>query len=274
MLIIPDEGICLQVLHTAARNGLPELAADVLRVFKLMDVPWQEHHFAPLIEAFCRAEETTKAKDAFLTLDIMRGQGVIPTQGTTAPIMEMISVDVDALDRTWSILDELLAEGKTIDVSALNVIIEASVALNDLQRAVGAYKSFSTYQVKPSAETYTFLLDGCILASHRELGDKLLSDMKEAGLKPITATYEKMIMLCLTQETYEDAFFYLEEMKAAGHLPPLELYEAMVERCVQAGDGRFKLVLEEVKECGYDVSRQLQRVIDDGARQVRVKRSN
>jgi pentatricopeptide repeat protein len=257
--IAPDEGLCVSVLHTAARHGLPDLATDVLRVLKLMGAPWKEHHFAPLVEAFCR---TGQIKEAILALDIMRSSEIEPRTETASPILGLSKGDTEAVDATWAIIDELHKEGKRIDITAFHVLIKASVALGDLQRAIGAYKSFPEYDVFPDLPTFNLLLQGCVSARHRKLGSLLLEDMQAAKVKPDKETYTQFISLCLTEDTYEDAFFYLEEMKTAGFKPPRSVYEAIVQKCISVGDTRHTIALQEMTESGYDVSDQLARQIN------------
>ena len=257
--VLPDEGTCIDVLHTAGRHGLPELASDVMRVLKLIDAPWQEHHYAALIEAQCRAGQI---KEAFLTLNAMRSEDIKPVSGTTSAIFDAISKDADILASTWSLIDVIVKEDKQpVDIAGLNVIIQAAVALGELQRAVGTYKMFVDYDVKPTVETFNLLFSGCVTASHRELGDRLLADMKEAKVKPDARTYEHVILLCLTQPKYEDAFFYLEEMKAGRYRPTEKVYETLIRKCLSVADMRYRLALEEMMRCGYRVSNELRRDI-------------
>ncbi|KAJ3502573.1 hypothetical protein NLJ89_g8825 [Agrocybe chaxingu] len=248
--ILPPEGLCLSVLSTAARCGLPDLATDVLRALKAGGVPWQEHHFASLIEAFCR---NNQLKEALVTLHIMRSNDIEPTHTTASFVFETVKSDVDSLDSAWAIIDDIHSSNSGLDNAALRVIIQASIFLGDLQRAVGIYKSFSDYGLAPDLETFHLLLDGCIAARHRQLGDILLADIKEAKLEPDVRVYEKMIQLCLTQDIYEDAFFYLEEMKAAKFVPPRRVYEALLKKCSSVEDPRGEMVLQEMKECRYEV---------------------
>lgn len=256
--LTPDEGACIAVLHTCARHGLADLATDTIRVLRSIGVEWQEYHFAPLLEAFSSAG---KLKEAFGTLHLLRRNGIVPRPETVQPISNLLKNDIDRVDRTWKILDELRDEGHSIDAAAINAIIDASITLGDLQRAIGAYKTFNDYASRQDIETYNLLLRGCIDAKHRELGDKLLLDLKQAGIRPNALTYERIILLCLTQPTYEDAFFYLEEMKAQKFLPPLRVYEAIIRTCVVAGDSRYALALTELGQCGYTLSQDLRRYV-------------
>lgn len=249
----PSEGTCLAVLDTAARHGLTDLGADVLRVLKLIGVQLEEHHFAGLVEAFCQKSEI---KEALQVLEIMRSNGIEPRPETAFPMLSTMSTPED-LDTTWAIIDELHTSGVAIDPAALHVLIKASIDLGDLQRAIGAYKNLSDYGISADIRIFNLLLTGCIAASHRALGDRLLADMKEAKVKPNSATYDNIITLCLTQADYEDAFFYLEEMKSARHKPFYAVYEKIVRKCLSANDPRYKVALEELREIGYHPSRHL-----------------
>ncbi|KAF5386004.1 hypothetical protein D9615_002506 [Tricholomella constricta] len=253
----PGEGICLSVLDTAARNGLPDLATDVLRVLKLSGTEWQEYHFAPLVEAFSRQKQF---KEAFQALEIMRTEGIEPLPETAYPVAEAMT-DTKTIDSTWAIIDELQKDGKKVDVTILQAMIKASVKLGDLQRAIGVYKSLADYGASADLTIFNLLLQACVRASHRELGDLLLTDMKAAKVKPDQETYESFISLCLTQDDYEDTFFYLEEMKAAGFLPSSVVYKRVIEKCLDSNDPRFQVAVQEMREQGYQPSAGLQRTI-------------
>ncbi|GLB37111.1 putative pentatricopeptide repeat domain containing protein [Lyophyllum shimeji] len=253
----PGEGVCLSVLDTAARNGYADLATDVLRVMKLTGIEWQEYHFAPLIEAFCRGKQF---KEAIQALEIMRTEGIEPQPETAYPISEAMT-DTEAVDSTWAIIDELQKDGKSVDITVLQALIKASVKLGDLQRAIGAYKSLPEYGAAADLTIFNLLLQGCRRAAHRELGDLLLTDLKAAKVKPNQETYETFISLCLTQDDYEGAFFYLEEMKAAGFHPSRAVYDALVRKCIASSDPRFKIALEEMEDQGHQPSSQLRRLV-------------
>ncbi|KAF8585959.1 hypothetical protein K439DRAFT_1341990 [Ramaria rubella] len=256
--VVLDEGQCIEVLHTASRLGLTDLAMRALQMIIGMQVPLEEFHLAPVLEAFVKRG---MVEEAFSIVNLMRSSEVQFTQNTASPILSCVG-NIDQVDEAWSVLENMHKQGKPVDVVSLNIIIQAAAQLNDLQRAIGTYKSFADFDVKPTIYTFNFLLIGCVAAQHRELGDKLLTELRELGLVPDSQTFENIIMLCLTQASYEDAFFYLEEMKAQGYLPPLSVYTALVKKCLTHNDFRWKIALEELTESGYPISPTLQNYID------------
>ncbi|TCD70337.1 hypothetical protein EIP91_003966 [Steccherinum ochraceum] len=262
--MLPDEGCCILVLNTAARAGNPKLALDVIRVLQSQNVTWEEHHFAPLIEAFNKAGEL---KQALEVLGTMQKYGVVPNAGTTQAILHTVGIGKITLDSAWHAVDELHREGKIIDVSAMNIVVRAAVRASDLQRAFGIYKTFSDFNVVPNVDTFNILLSGCVRLAHRELGDKLMAEMREAGMKADATTYKRVIALCLTQPTYEDAFFYLEEMKSEGITPPRTVYDLLIRKCVSTGDPRYQLAVDELLSQGYQMTPGLQTFIDSGGQQ-------
>lgn len=239
----------MAVLNTAARHNDAALATEALEALRDLGVPWREHHFAGVIEALCGSN---KFKEAFVTLKLMRDEGLEPTGDSYTTISNAVCSSVENLDAAWQALDQVWQEVPThLDIAALKAVMKASITLGDLQRAVAIYKGFDDYSIARDVPTYNMLIDAAIGASHRRLGDLVMEDMKEAKAKPDIETYEKIIQLCLTQETYEDAFFYLEEMKSAGYIPPQSTYEAILTKCMTVEDPRSALVVQEMEECGY-----------------------
>lgn len=238
------------------------LASEVLSLLTEQKIDLEEHHFSPLVEALCHRG---LIKDAFSTIMRMDAVGITPTTNTTYPIFKYIIDDAERLETACDHLETLQQELKTsFHVAAFNCLIQASISLGDLQRAIGLYSSLPGFEVKPNVDTYNLLLGGCIATTHRELGDKLLLEMKDSHVLPDARTYERLIVLCLTQTNYEDAFFYLEEMKEQKMIPSLNIYESLIRKCVATGDTRYKLAVEELKECGYKVDKPLQAFIDTG----------
>ena len=249
------------MLDTAARHGLPTLAAEAIRELESIGVNFQEHHFTPMVDSFIKTEQI---KEAFCVLDLMRAAQVNPTIDSAFSILQAIRHDPEAIDNAYTKLEEIHKEGQKVDVVAVNVLIKACGLLNDLQRAVGIYKAMPSLSVQPDAETYEMLLRACRATRHIELGERLFGEMQEAGIKPTAKAFEAFISLILTQTDYENAFFYLEEMKGAGHTPSYNIYEEIVKTCVASQDGRHKLAVEELEQMGYKPSARLRNFIKTG----------
>lgn len=256
-----DEGICISVLNAAARHGLPQLATEALQMLQTINIPPQEHHFAAIIEAFC---QTGQVKEAILVLDLMSSSGVTSSIETTKPISEHIQQDVEKIDATWHLVEQLHKEGRQLDIAAPRAVIAAAVTYGDLPRALAFYKALPEFGLSPDLQVFNFLLRGCVQAADRQMGDRLLADMKASKIKPNRDTYENTVHLCLTQPVYEDAFFYLEEMKAAGFKPPVSVYTALVDKCFCSNDTRYQIALQEMGECGYVIPPALRRRVGTG----------
>ncbi|KAF8514214.1 hypothetical protein BU17DRAFT_52737 [Hysterangium stoloniferum] len=257
--MIPDEGQCIEMLNVAARFGHVSLAVETLQYVHNMKVPLQEHHLIPILEVYAKNRMLAQA---FAVLSMMRASDILVSSITINTLVGCMNQDIDQVDEAWSMLERLHEEGKPIDIISFNAVLSAAVQLGDLQRAVGIYKAAPDFKVTPTVETYNILLSGCVEARHQQLGDKLLSEMRDLQLLPNAKTFEEIIALYLTQDTYEEAFFYLEEMKSHGFQPARRVYSMLIKKCVRSNDPRWKIAVEEMQECGYRLSRELQDFID------------
>ncbi|KAJ6475311.1 hypothetical protein C8R47DRAFT_1052915 [Mycena vitilis] len=251
LAISPDEGLCTLVLHTAARNGLPDLATDALRVLKVLDVPWMEYHLAPLFEAFCRAG---RYPEAFSTLSVMRQNSIEPTTQTAFPVVEVVQQQPEIIDQLWETLERLKAQGRPVDISACTALLQASVSAHPLSRALADYNNLKSWGFASNADAFHIFIDGCISAGNTVYGEMAFKQIKEDETPLGPDVFGKMITLHLTQDTYDDAFLYLEEMQSANHVPAPRLYEALAVKCATAGDPRYLVALDEMKEVGHTVA--------------------
>ncbi|KAF3908347.1 hypothetical protein AA313_de0208680 [Arthrobotrys entomopaga] len=255
----PDDGLCLKVLNTAARHGKPQLALEVFRVLTLRGLPFQEPHYAALIEAYARNGELTPA---FRALTLMRNQGVPTTPTTANAIVEALTStgSIANVDSAYSTLKDFVASSNAndvVEVTGFNAVLAACVKLSDLERALGVYTECTSLNVAPNTETFNTLFAGCVECSsppNKELAMFLANEMKEMGLHPDARTYEELLKVSLYQDDdYEDAFVYLEEMKEVvegGRVRPM-VYEWIARRLEEKGDERLGMVVEEMVALGY-----------------------
>jgi pentatricopeptide repeat protein len=198
----------------------------------------------------------------------MTTAGFEPDSGTTRPLFEYLSGVAQGPRSAWKILKDHFEEGHIIHVAAINVIIEANVAQEHFEQALGVYKELHTIcETGPNTETFNLLMQGAERCKVKETAMFLASEMVALGIKPDHLTYDRLIMVCLHEEDYEDAFSYLDEMIEAGK----NKYEdsgrkgwwmrkgtalAMVRKCaIGNADARGKQILEQMVQ---------RRLINDG----------
>ncbi|CAM0136445.1 hypothetical protein VKS41_006738 [Umbelopsis sp. WA50703] len=262
-LRLPDDGTAIMVMNLAGKSGNIELASNMIDCLGNQGYQYQEHHFAPLVQAFVRQGDL---KGAFSVLEIMRSCSISPTKHTASAIFETIEGDLEKIDQAFYILEQLKQEGKEIDTIAFNVVLGACVRAKDLHRSISTYQEAAKLNVQPNIDTYNYALDACLIARNRQMGDLILTHMKDANVRPNIATFTKRIMLACTQKDYEDAFLYLEEMKQYNIIPPRVCYEHLVKKLVRESDPRVKVALDEMETFGLEITPYLREYIANKGR--------
>ena len=74
-------------------------------------------------------------------LTLVRQNITEPNADTAHFVVESIRVNTDAIDAAWDARESLHTEDQTIDITVINVVIQASVALEDAQRAFRTYQN-------------------------------------------------------------------------------------------------------------------------------------
>lgn len=237
----------LNILNTAARAGKPEMVSRVLESLSTLGNDPQEHHLVALMEAYVGAGQVPEAMQVLSTI---RSVGLTPTSVTAEPILAVLS-SANVVDSAFYALEDLKGKGEIIDITALNVIIEAASRLNDLQRVRANQMAAKDLGVHLDIDSYNSALSACAVSNHRALGDTILKEMTEDGISPNGKTYHHMILLCTKQAKYDDAFFFLEKSKSEGYKPSIEVYRELAMKCQASKDARWRLVVEEMESMGY-----------------------
>ncbi|ORY86823.1 hypothetical protein BCR37DRAFT_376070 [Protomyces lactucae-debilis] len=265
--VMMDADLCRRVLFVTSQLGMPLLATDVMKYMAVRNMAIGAPEYARLLMAYTTAGDI---KVGFSVLSVMRSAGVAPLPTTASAILRVISRDLDTVDRAWFTLLDLKESGATVDVAAVNCIIQASVLRNDLSRAMATYKEsvMSAEEgglgIKPDITTLNSLLLGCCAVLERKAALDLITEFRdEHAIKADATTFETLICCVLLQAEYEAAFTILEEMKQEGHQPSAGLYKMLVLKLVAQGDERVRVALEEMRGWGYR-QRDVERVVADG----------
>jgi pentatricopeptide repeat protein len=247
----PDEGLVLSVLAVAARWADPSLSLRALEALAAIGVTAQEHHLTLLLQAYVNAGQLP---DAIRVLSAIRAAGFHPTTATAQPIVTALTT-ADLIDQAFYSVEDMHKAGSSVDITALNAIVEAAVRTGDLPRARATQLAAADVGLVPDEITYNLILEACVTANNRLLGERIISEMRSASLSPNATSYEHMIRLCLQSPEYEAAFFYFEKLKAEAQ-PRREIYVALFNACQKRDDRRWKLVQEEAQRAGIRLSRR------------------
>ncbi|CAG8523156.1 6585_t:CDS:2 [Ambispora gerdemannii] len=269
--MVPDQGVCLNIINAAARFGKPDLATAVIKLLVANRIKIEEQHFAALLASYVGVGDL---KRAFNVLELARASGAEPDYVTAMPITDLIKSDVEKIDDAYYTLEELHSKGRKVDVSALNAIIRACrfAVYNeetgsreaDIHRAVETYNQAEKLNITPNAQTFEMLMECCLSIKHRLLGQQFMEEMRNRGIGTSPEVYTNMIQLLCTDTDYEDAFTLLEEMKSHDILPPRTAYEAIVRKCALHRDPRANIALEEMQTVGYETPQALVNFVRTG----------
>ena len=255
----PDSGLISRVLDVAARAGHPQLATQALAALGNLGASVEEYHLAALLECYVAAGQVP---EAFRVVSSIRANDLVPTINTVEPIAAVLT-SPELIDQAFYGLEDMHKAGQPVDLASINALILASARIKDLRRVRATQAAIPDFGLKPDIDTFNTVLDGCIAAEHRPLGDTVLSEMQAAGVAPTAETYEKLIQLCLLPDTYEDAFYYLEKMKAEDMRPSAAAYQAILRKCLRANDRRWELVREETQLLSYTLDFDIRREINE-----------
>ena len=261
--MVPSDGICVNTLNLAAREGDFGLATSAIRILAARRSALSTFHYEALLTAYTEAKDF---KTSFRILIIMAKAGLEPESSTTRPLFHYLSQSNSLLNRAWQVLKSLQQDGHVIPTAAANVVIEASIQREKFAQAVKLYKELHTIcRSGPNTETFNILLQGTTRHSTKSMAIFFASEMKALKVKADRLTYDRFILACLSDEDYEDALRYLEEMKVVGADKEEDGQKGwwmrggtaltLVQRCAKAGDHRVWELLAEMERRKMDQGR-------------------
>ena len=265
----PSDGMCLNILNLAGRNGDALLATSALRTLSLRKTALSSYHYEALLEAYSRNGDL---ETSFRILNIMSKAGLEPDTSNTRPLFMYLtqsSNHEEARRKTmdgWETLQRMHAGGRSIPPAAVNVLLEAVITTCSFTEALNLYKQVHTIvESGPNAETFNVLLRALSRNNQRDDATKqpkpsamfLVSEMRALKIKPDQLTYDRLILICLMEDDYSSAFRYLEEMEEVGKTRGESDWwmragtaAAMVRRCILNRDERAWQILKEWENRG------------------------
>ncbi|KAI9783818.1 MAG: hypothetical protein M1839_003154 [Geoglossum umbratile] len=248
--INPSDGMCLNVLNTAARHGDSVLALDVFRVLSNRSVKFEMHHYEALLEAYAGGGDV---KSALTVLCAMGDSGIEPSEASTRAIYKSLREQPEGPKEAFEVLRLLRKNGRTIPIIAVNCILDASSFQGNAMLALEHYKQLrGLCPDGPNTTTFNLLVRACGVSHRKDLALFLVSEMQALGVSPDSLTYDRLLLVCLQEGDYEDAFKYLGEMEKRGWAPRPGTWKALVAKCAAAGDRRAWELIDRMDERGLD----------------------
>ena len=273
--LIPPEGMCINVLTTAARHADASLATDVFRVLGNRATRFQQHHYDALMEAHAHAGDM---HNTLAILCVMTAAGVPPTETSTRPLVQYLRAHPSRPALAFTHLSKLHSSGREIPIAAVNAILEASVLHTDLAATLLQYQSLRTLcPAGPNTATFNTLLRGCNHANRRDLAVFFAAEMRALHVRPDGITHDRLLLSCLPLDGEADrdaAFGYLHEMKRCGFRTRPGTSLALIRRCAQKKDERVWGLLDERRaDTGEVETQRLRGWVEEVWEEMEMKRT-
>lgn len=250
--IILDEGLCTMIIEAAGAAGVVRVTEAALGMLKTINVPAQEYHIAPLMNALCKNNELPAAIDLFERMDELDIQ---PNRFTAKPLRTLLLVPENLELAIKHLRNNAETKGQNL-ASAFNTVL--AVTLRDRSnQTIALGLEMDDMKVVPTIDTFNILIHGASIRRNVTAVHTYYEDIINRGLEPNKETYERIIVLLITEPVYDDAFLYLHKMESARLQPSADLLMALAKKCSLRYDARWKQVVKQMEKLNYEVSDEL-----------------
>ena len=287
--IQPDEGLCLEILHTASAKTSPSLAVSVVKFLKMIGVPLQEHHVIPYVEANIRSG---KWYDVIASICSLRELGVIIERGTLSLLVAALSSrsvskpphgmleeqmsgptpEEHRIDAFYAMLKQISNENDLkLDSATLNAVIEACAKSQPVRidQAVEIFQGRSSLGIQADTETYNSVLLACCKAERSDVGYSILTDMRASEVRPNKWTFELSVELALgtnlkstsSPEAIDEALENVAEMRRLEIVPSEKTYTLVIGKLAQSDHPKLSQMLRSMVADGHHMKRRLRDVL-------------
>jgi pentatricopeptide repeat protein len=240
------------VINAAAAAQQPNLIWDAINVLKILNVPLQEHHIAPLMNSYTRKEQIPQALDLF---EFMEEHHIQPTRFTARGLRRLLATQGDIEIAIAYLRSRVETAGRNL-AGAFNSILVAT--LKDRSNyTVLLGKDMDDLKVTPTIDTFNILIHSAALRRNVPAAHAYYEEILRRGIEPNKETYERIIILLTSEPVYDDAFLYLHKMMVAHLVPSAEVFTGLAKKCALRFDARWKTLVKQMEKYGYLVSDEL-----------------
>lgn len=256
-----DEGLYLQMLLSASRAADADLIAALQRAFfpLCQGSKLQSYHLAPALEGYCRAGRLDEA------LTVVHRWTRLPDDPGPDPkaLVALTEYAASSDAALTSTADIVLHDKRPLPAVVANAVLYAAAERASMPVALQVWKAATRRKAfVPDLDTHQAFLLCCIATGDTAAADRVWKSMAQRKLTPTASLYERMARLHLRQLDYEEAFANLERIKELHCVPSRRTYAAMIWTCLVHEDPRWKALVQEMQEAGYELGERLRAAVD------------
>ncbi|KAJ8903986.1 hypothetical protein NDN08_000516 [Rhodosorus marinus] len=159
-------------------------------------------------------------EDAFEILQEMSAAGVKPSIVNLRGLVRGCKKSPKEADRAYYLLSDMKAQGKTVNLPEVNVILNACAEMGDIDRT---YQTFEALQkefgLKPSIESFNALFTAVRMSGQLSKVQSILLDMKQQDLRPNSESFEILTMALQQYQKPQNAVAMVETGVGTGIHP-------------------------------------------------------
>jgi hypothetical protein len=254
-----DRASLIRLLYKCARSADSYTATRILALMERQQLPATADALSLVAWAFAGAGEVEKAVDA---LEDMASRGMLDgVDHTKRFVIEALNQPVqkhyltlvaeclhtpETIDRAFFQLEQRYAEGRSVSVHTLDMIVLACAKIGDEGRAVETMESYAALGVHPRAQSYNALLVLCGGRSKARQHRTIFEAMLRNGVKPNYHTMRLLIRQSVVSDNIDEALEFLNKAPTFhGVRIDVEMLLPILERAARVGDA------ETVLECAH-----------------------
>lgn len=209
--INPSNGICINVLSTAAQAADAEMATEVFDKLSKRGAKYEPIHYELLINTYLAATPPD-IKRALTILTVMPLEKLQPSAIETRALFQHLQDSPELVLEAQDTLRQLHEEGRKIPIAALNLLVECYVYQKNLKAALNLYKQIHTFvplaegakKTFANIETFNLLLRGCHQAAPPEdhQASFLVSELLALRITPTALTFDRLIISFVNAAAY------------------------------------------------------------------------
>eukprot|EP00891_Asterochloris_glomerata_P001000 jgi/Astpho2/1000/Aster-00825 len=243
----PDATAWNSLIASAGRAGNLQRAQEVLEDMLLNrdGVLASEGTYAVLINACAQSGEQALALKIY--------QRALDNGCTNNLLVYSAAVAACSLNRAgWLNAQQILADmhsyGVPADHQMYSMLISKAGKAKDVDSALGLHQQMLDSHLQPTEETYSTLLEACVLNNRKEKAEQVYQEMRSRGLCPDSYARSALISMYGATSEFWKAVQQVVDMVQSGQQPDRFTYAAILWACHRCGEAALACEIYRVMQ--------------------------